>query len=144
MPKIYADIEDLHIIQPNYYTNASYEGNTFLNLEMIGAKPVVGELLAKMQVSTAELNVFGWRYIPKVGGPGADLSQPILYPQGAKIYRAWIGSGAVKWTVLSWEQNPGQCHIIKALAKLPILEMASAFMTKGIVILKPNNGRVLE
>lgn len=144
IPKIYADIEDLHIIQPNYYTNASYEGNTFLHLEMVGAKPVDEQTLAEIQVTAATINVFGWRYIPKVGGPGADLSQPILYPQGAEIHRAWTGNGIVKWTQLSWEQNPGQWHIIKALAELPMIEMAPAVMMKSVVILKPNNGRVLE
>ncbi|MGB9940201.1 acetoacetate decarboxylase family protein [Methanosarcina sp.] len=144
IPKIYADIEDLHTIQPNYYTTASHEGNTFLRLEMLGAKPVEGQLLADAQASAATVNALGWRYIPKVGAPGADLSQPILYPQGAEIHNAWAGNGTVKWTQLSWEQNPMQWHIIKALAELPVLEMSSAIMTKGIVILKPNNGRVLE
>ncbi len=144
IPEIHADIEDLHIIQPNYYTNASYEGNTFLRLEVLGAKPVDGQILAEMKTSAATMNALGWRYIPTVGCPGADLSQPILYPQGAEINSAWTGIGTVKWTQLSWEQNPGQWHIIKALAELPMLEMFPAVMIKGIVILKPNNGRVLE
>lgn len=144
IPKIYADIEDLHIIQPNYYTNASYEGSTFLHMELLEAKPVDGQTLAQIQASAATINALGWRYIPKVGGPGADLSQPILYPQGAEIHSAWIGSGTVKWTQLRWEQNPGQWHIIKALAELPMFEMAPIVMTKGVVILKPNNGRILE
>jgi hypothetical protein len=111
---------------------------------MLGAKPVDGQTLADMQASAATINALGWRYIPKVGGPGADLSQPILYPQGAEIHSAWTGNGTVKWTQLSWEQNPGQWHIIKALAELPILEMAPAIMSKGIVILKPSKGFVLE
>lgn len=144
IPKIYADIEDLHIIQPNYYTNASYEGSTFLHMELLEAKPVDGQTLAQIQASAATINALGWRYIPKVGGPGADLSQPILYPQGAEIHSAWIGSGTVKWTQLRWEQNPRQWHIIKALAELPMFEMAPIVMTKGVVILKPNNGRILE
>jgi len=144
IPKIYADIEDLHTVQQNYYTSASYEGNTFLRLEMLGAKPVDEQTLKNIKGSVTTINALGWRYIPKVGAPGADLSQPILYPQGAEIYSALAGSGTVKWTQLSWEQNPMQWHIIKALAELPMLEMAPVIMTKGMVILKPNNGRVLE
>ncbi|MHB9074575.1 MAG: hypothetical protein ACYC6G_13735 [Desulfobaccales bacterium] len=62
---------------------------------------------------------FGWRYIPKVGGPGADLSQPILYPQCTEVTSAWVGKGIVQWTQLKPEQNPSQWHIIKALAELP-------------------------
>jgi hypothetical protein len=105
---------------------------------------VEGQLLADAQASAAKINALGWRYIPKVGSPGADLSQPILYPQSAEIHNSWAGSGTVKWVQLSWEQNPMQWHIIKALAELPMLEMSPAIMAKGIVILKPNNGRVLE
>ena len=144
MPKIYVDIEDLHIIRPNYYTSASYEGNTSLLLKMLRAKPVDGETLAQMQASMATINALGWRYIPKVGAPRADLSQPILFPQGAEVHSAWTGNGNVKWTQLSCEQNPGQWHIIKAPAELPIFEIAPVIMSKGIVILKPNNGSVLE
>jgi acetoacetate decarboxylase len=45
MPKIHADIQDLHIFHQKYFTNVSYEGNTFLRLEMTGAKPVSGQEL---------------------------------------------------------------------------------------------------
>lgn len=33
MPKIHADIEDLHVLPQKYFTNVSHEGNTFLSLE---------------------------------------------------------------------------------------------------------------
>jgi acetoacetate decarboxylase len=82
MPNIYADIEDLHIFQQNCFTNASYEGNIFLHLQMTVPRPVEGQQLAQMKALAAEMKPFGWRYIPKVGGPGAELNQPILYPQG--------------------------------------------------------------
>ncbi|WP_156148047.1 MULTISPECIES: hypothetical protein [unclassified Methanosarcina] len=39
--------------------------------------------------------------------------------------------------------EPRQWHII-TLAELPMLKMAPFFMLKGVVILKPNNGHVLE
>ena len=54
IPKIYADIEDLHKIQQNYFTNASYEGNTFLRLEMTGAQPVDEPQLAEIKAHSAE------------------------------------------------------------------------------------------
>jgi acetoacetate decarboxylase len=144
MPKIYADIEDLGMEQQNHFTNASYEGNIFLHLEMVGAQPVDEQRLAELKARQANSNDFGWRYIPKVNGPGAEFSQPILYPRSAEIDCAWKGSGTVEWTKLSWEQNPTQWHIIKALAELPMIEMAPVIMTKGVSILKPTQGRVLE
>jgi acetoacetate decarboxylase len=144
IPKIYADIEDLHIYQQNYFTNASHEGNTFLRLEMNGARSVDGQALAEMKALTADRVLFGWRYIPKVGEPGAELSQPILYPQSSEINGAWMGSGTVQWTELRPEHHPAQWHIIKALTELPIIEMAPVVMAKSVGILKPAGARVLE
>ncbi len=98
------------------------------------------------QVKTLNMDVnsFGWRYIPKVGAPGADLSQPILFPMRNEPNSAWLGSGAVKWTELRWDQSPVQWHVIKALAELPMIEMAPVTMMKGRAILMEARGRVLE
>ncbi len=99
---------------------------------------------AAMRAAPTTINLFCWRYIPKVSGRGAELSQFILYPQGREIQRAWTGSGTVAWIKLRPEQNPSQFHIINALAELPILEMAPVLMTEGVGFLKPTQGRVLE
>lgn len=144
IPKIYAAIEDLRIFQQNYFTTASFEGYTFLSLEMTGAQPVEGPELAQMKALKTNRNVFGWRYIPKVGGPGAELSQPILYPQKTELNAAWRGHGAIQWTQLKPWQNPMQWHIIKALAELPMIEMAPVMLLKAVTILKPAQARVLE
>jgi acetoacetate decarboxylase len=143
-PKIYADIEDLHIFQQKHFTTVSFEGNTFLRLEMAGAQPVDEPVLAQIKAGNAEYIVFGWRYIPKVGGPGAELSQPILYPQGMKVDSAWTGRGAVQWTKLGWEQDESQWMIIEALAGLPVKTLSPVVMVKGAIVMKPFAGRVLE
>jgi acetoacetate decarboxylase len=141
MPKIYADIEDLHIVSDSYRTRLSYEGSTFLQLEMIDPKPMETD---QTKALTMDFNSIGWRYIPKVGEPGADLNQPILFPMRAEVDAAWTGGGTIQWTELTWDQNPMQFHIIKALADLPILEMAPVIMTKGRAILMEQRGRVLR
>jgi acetoacetate decarboxylase len=138
VPKIFADIEDLHKIEQNYWTTASYEGNTFLRLELTEAQPMDPKPL------TGDRALMNWRYIPNAGGPGAALSQPILYPQRTEVSSAWVGKGAVQWTQLTWAQNPQQCHIIKALAELPVIELAPAVLVKGVVILNATQCRVLE
>jgi len=138
IPKIPADIEDLHKIQQKYFTNASYEGNTFLRLELTDAQPMDAMPLS------ADRALMNWRYIPNAGGPGAALSQPILYPQRTEFASAWVGKGTVQWTQLTWEQNPMQWHIIKALAELPMIEMAPVMLTKGRSILMESRGRVLK
>lgn len=141
-PKIYADIEDLHIVAGNYFTNVSFEGNTFLRLHFSDAVPFGEQELAAMKTLPAE--GIGWRYIPKVGGPGADLSQFIFFPQEVEVVRAWRGKGTVEWTELSWLQSPRQAHIIKALAGLPMLETGPAMMVEGATILCEPKARVLE
>ena len=144
VPKIFADIQDLHIISPKYFTNASYEGNTFLRLEMVGAQPIEGEPLEQIKAASINMNNLNFRFIPKVGEPGVELGQPVLYPQGSIVKSAWIGNGTVEWTRLRPEQNPSQFHIIDALADLPVIAMAPAMMFKGEIIMKPFAGRVLE
>ncbi len=141
-PKIYADIENLHSFSGNYFTNVSYEGNTFLRLHFCDAVPVAEQEPARIKI--VPMDAIGWRYIPKVGGPGADLSQPVFFPQECEAARAWTGKGTVQWTELSWLQNPSQVRIIKALAELPILEMGPAMMMEGALVLKAPLARVLE
>lgn len=141
IPKIYADIEDLHIVNQTYRTRASYEGSTFLQMEMTGPKPMDEKQLKTLPT---DLNSLGWRYVQKLGAPGADLSQPTLYPMRCETDSAWIGSGTVQWTELTWEQNPMQWHIIKALAELPLIEMSPVMMLKGRMALMDSRGRVLK
>jgi acetoacetate decarboxylase len=143
-PKIYADIEDIHIFQQKYFTNASLDGNAFLHLEMTGAQPVEGQQLEQAKASSLHYNMFGYRVIPEVGAPGVELSQPILYPQGMKLNSAWVGSGTVKWTKQTFNQNLHQWRIIEALAELPVKAMGPVMMTKGAIIMKPFAGRVLK
>jgi acetoacetate decarboxylase len=141
VPKIYADIEDLHIIADTYRTRLSYEGSTFLQMEMRGHEPMDEEQVKALNMN---VNSFGWRYIPKVGAPGADLSQPILFPMRSEPSAAWLGSGTIKWMELTWDQSPMQWHIVKALAGLPMIEMAPVIMMEGRAILMEARGRVLR
>ncbi len=143
-PKIYADIEDLHRQDQSYFTSASFYGYTFLRMKMEGARPVEGQRLEQAKAGALSFIVFGYRVIPKVGAPGVELSQPILYPQGFRLNAAWEGSGTVQWTKLTSEQNPRQYEIIEALAELPVKATAPVTMTKGAIIMKPFAGRVLE
>jgi acetoacetate decarboxylase len=144
MPKIYADIQDLHAIPPNYFTNASFDGYTFLKMNFRGATEVPKEQVEAMKASMSTINAIGWRFIPKVDGRGADLSQFVLYPQGFELARAWTGEGAVQWIELTMEENPRQFYIINALAELPIIEVRPASMAKGVYVLKPMQARLLE
>ena len=140
--KIYSDIQDLHSFQDKRFAVASYEGNSFLWLEMTITGPADDATAERMRYMPVDS--MHWRYIPKVGGPGADLSQAVLYPQRSEMEKVWLGDGAVKWTILRQEQSPMQAHIIKALAELPVLETYPAILGKGAIYLTSSMARVLE
>ena len=142
VPKIFADIEDLHIMGDTRFTTASSSGNTFLQLAM--AAPVPADAALAALFADARINALNWRYIPKVGAAGADISQPVLFPQRAEARSVLAGKGTVQWTGLRYEQCPSQAHIISALAELPMREMLPAIMTQGAVYLIPSRARGLE
>lgn len=140
--KIFADIADLRTLGDRRFTSASHEGETFLRLKMTVAGPMgEADLAQQRKVSVNCLNL---RYIPKVGGPGADLCQPILFPQRVEARSAWLGEGDVQWIDLTYEQCPTQAHIIKALAELPQLAAPRVVMIQGSIFLISSLARVLE
>jgi len=67
VPKIFADVESLHIVGQTYRTCASYEGNTFLRMEMTAAEPLDEQ---QVKALSSDQKTLGWRYVKKVGGPG--------------------------------------------------------------------------
>jgi len=143
VPKIFADIEDLHVYQPLYATSVSYEGNTFLSMQFEAKPPMTGKELEQAKLQYRSLDLLGWRYIPKVGAPGADLSQFIFFPQWMEVENVCEGKGTLRWTELSVMQNPRQYQIIKALAALPVKRITGSAMAEGEVILDTTQARVL-
>jgi acetoacetate decarboxylase len=143
VPKIFADIEDLHIYRPTYATSVSYEGNTFLSMQFEAKGPLTGKELEQEKLQFRPQDLIGWRYIPKVGAPGADLSQFIHFPQWMEVEKAYAGTGTVTWTELSAMQNPRQYQIIKALASLPVKKVIRAALVEGEIILDTTQARVL-
>jgi len=144
IPKIFADIEELHILKPHYTTNASYDGNNFLNMYFEATDELTGDDLDYIKTISSSSNTIGWRYIPKVGAPGAELSQFILYPQGMEVEKVQVGNGSLKWTQLDPMQNAPQFHIINSLAALPIKNINNALLSEGTAILRAFGARVLE
>ena len=144
IPKIYADIEDLHILKPHYATTTSYEGNTFFNMNFEATDAITGNDLEQLKSQFKTMNTIGWRYIPKVGAPGAELSQFILYPQSIKAETAQIGKGSLKWTEQTPMQNPSQYYIINSLASLPIKKINQAVLMDGSAELHAMGARIIE
>jgi len=144
IPKIYADIEDLHIMKPYYRTTASYEGNAFLTMDFEATGPITGQELDRLKSQSASSDMLGWRYIPKVGAPGAELSQFVLFPMSVEVETAQQGTGSLNWMEQTNAQNISQYQIINSLASLPIVQITQAVLTKGLYVLHTGRSRVIE
>lgn len=143
MPKIQADIQDLHQVGERVFANVSYEGRTFLSLDFKRMQQLVPRALAALNQQAGTVNAFGWRYIPNVGRPGAALSHATLFPQEFVHREAWTGEGQVSWQALTREQHPNQAHIIEALSRLPIKAYGECLMTRGSAALRNDHSRQL-
>jgi len=144
IPKIYADIEDLRIVRPYFATTASYEGNTFLTMQFEATGPKIDKELDRVKSQFKSMDTFGWRYIPKVGAPGAELSQLVLFPQRMEVETALAGKGSLRWTELPPMQDPSQSHIISCLASIPTKKVTQAVLAEGEIVLHAAGGRVVE
>ncbi len=143
LPKIFADVQDLHQLGERLFTNASYEGSAFLRMDVRKTQAMAPEELTTLNQQWASLNVFGWRYIPNIGRPGAALSHATLYPLDFAFTQAWRAEGRVQWGPPLPEQHPTQAHIIEALSQLPIQAYRDGIMAQGSVVMRNDLARQL-
>ncbi len=143
VPKIFAEIAHERHVGDHWFTTASYESCTFLQIDINKKNELSHEHIKKMN-ENSKINLFGWRYLPNLGKGGASLSHPTLYPQEMHIKQAWNGEGSLRWTKLTFEQHPLQHHIIEALANVPIVRYTNAMLLKGLAKLNVGDSRILS
>jgi len=144
IPKLGATIEDARHLGPRWAAEAAYEGNTFLRMSLVEGDALSPEAIEAINRAGRETDWLGWRYIPNVSGPGAALSHPTTYPQGAVVRSARACTASIEWLALSWLQAPTQAHITAALAAMPVLEVTAAFVTHGESILLGDKASALR
>lgn len=142
VPKIFADIAHERHVGEHWFTAASYESCTFLQIDMTCKSKLSAEDIKGLN-KNSRINLFGWRYLPNLGRGGATISHATLYPQEMNVKQAWKGEGSVKWTKLTPEQHPLQYHIIEALAGLPVVKYTIAMLSKGIAKLNVGDSKIL-
>jgi acetoacetate decarboxylase len=144
IPKIFCDIEDLRILGPACHGAASCGGSTFLSMDFEQSGQLTGKDLDAARSQFKSMNTIGWRYIPKVGKPGAELSQFILYPQGVDIDTAFTGNGSLTWIEQTPMQYGFQYWVANAIAALPVKKITNTILIHGSARLHANGARVLE
>ena len=143
IPKIFADVADLHQIDDRLFGNVSFEGSTFLRVDGSKTHAFSRGELDNLNRHAGHLNWFGWRYIPNLRRNGAALNHPTLYPIDYTYAAAWKGQGTVDWQPLTWEQNPTQAHIIEALGRLPVEAYTGCVVTSGSQVIRLDSAREL-
>ena len=143
IPKIGAQIEDARHTGQYWMAEAAYEGNKFMEMTFVEKEDIPQEALDEINAASASNHWLGWRYIPKVSGPGAEISQLITYPQASQIKSGKICDATLSWNALRFDQAPAQSHIIKAIAELPVEEITQAVITNGESTLLGDTARVL-
>ena len=143
IPKIFADVGDLHQIGDRLFGTVSFEGATFLRVDARRTGALSAVELADFNRHAGHLNWFGWRYIPNVGRNGAALNHPTLYPIDYDYTAVWQADAVVDWQQVTWEQNPTQAHIIEALATLPLESYEGCVVTEGSQVIRVDTAREL-
>jgi hypothetical protein len=132
IPKIYAEIEDHRVVAGKWQTAASHFGHKIVDMSVSGLRePTRDETEAYRGATEGKDNPMGWRYLPGVGGFGPGASQFTTFPSETTFSETMVGEGRVDWQKLTWEQNPTQCHIVNALADLPVLAWLPAVVARG-------------
>jgi acetoacetate decarboxylase len=148
IPKVFADIPDHTITDDGeWQVNASHFGNKIVDLSVSGLRTPTEEEVAAAEAAKAKgEHPMAWRFFPEIPGFGAAINEKTTFPSETHIKEAWVGEGSIEWQHLTWEQNPTQCHIVNALADLPVVMKLPAMVAKGSVnlILPENLPRVLK
>ena len=117
-------------------TEARFAGKSFLHLQFSEATPATQEQTDEINRLNRRVNWFGWRYIPKLGEAGAELSVPTLFPKEYKFQSVLLGTAKVTWVPMTIEENPTQAHVISALAQLPAHQFVEAQLCQGMSALR--------
>ncbi|MDA9368074.1 acetoacetate decarboxylase family protein [Flavobacteriaceae bacterium] len=132
IPKIYADIEDHTETASRWETRAQHFGSPILDMSIDALRdPSAAEIAAYEQATQGKDNPMGWRYFPGISGFGHRVMEPTTFPSETTLTEVQVGQGRLDWHQLTWEQNPTQCHIVNALADLPVLSYLPAMVAKG-------------
>lgn len=144
VPKVHADITDPMWDGQRLWVRASKNGRPIVEVELADLQPYNEEQVKQFQESARRGNWMGWRYIPRIGGPGAEISQATVFPSSSEYRSVDSAKGTVRFFPSNFAENPTQYRLINLLCELKALEYRWAFRTQGAIRLLPGQVRVLR
>lgn len=118
-------------------------GTPLIEGEAYDLSPVSADGLARINMASAEVNSFGWKYIASDHGP-ADADYPLVNVTRWDYKRAWSGTGSLRFHAASRSQAPMSSRVVAALAGLPMLGYRRAFVAEGDVVIDRRATRRLD
>jgi hypothetical protein len=96
--------------------------------------PIVGDALRAL--TERSRGVLTYKYLPKTQDWGAPDAEYVSYTPpidtGRYVRQAWAADGSLSFRESSWEDLPTLCHIVNALASLPVREWRGAVIQKSV------------
>lgn len=147
IPKIPAEIEDFRFLGTEMRTWAHAHGHTFCDLHFTNIRDATKQEHDVLAAEYENMNWIGWRHIPSVGAQGgADISQPVLFPQEFYPKSIFLAEANLEWHVPPQWRNPTQHHIIAQIAALPVLRQTrpAVVLKNAKNVLRGDLARILE
>lgn len=144
IPKVYADITDFLPTENGVRARASLRGHPIVELEVhdLEALPEAG--VREFEARSRGGNWMGYKYIPRIGEPGADVAYATVFPSRSEYEKVEAGAGSVRFFSSTFTDNPTQFQVVNLLCELEPLEYRAAFRTQGRNQLLPGKARALR
>jgi acetoacetate decarboxylase len=144
-PKLMVDVPPHWSIDGRSGWHASENGTRLMEGEVWDLQPVPAELAKPMADQLRDRPWMGWKYVPSISGRSADVSYPTLMRARLdELKEVRAGRGSVRFFETAFKQAPQSFRAASALAKLPLVQEAGAFMLRGSISLLFGESRPLR
>lgn len=134
LAKLAGEMDDIDRDEGRRVFRCAEYGTTLLECQASGLRPLSDDAMARVRKGSAEVQSFGWKYIPSAEGkPDADY--PLLNVMRWDYARAWSGESQVRICRPDQRAAPMSSRVMAALDALPVKEYRRAFVGEGSAII---------
>jgi acetoacetate decarboxylase len=145
LPKIFGEIPDPFRLGEDWRVQVSENGHLLVEMTIARTLALEGDAPRQLAAQQNQTPWLGWRYIPKVTGAGAAISQATQIGIERTFDEVWSGTGTVSFgNEARWETCPLSGDILDAVKRLVVKEYIESTITRGSQTLTRALNRVLE
>jgi hypothetical protein len=130
-PKLMADIPDAWSRDGDRGFRASENGSLLVEGRVFALQPVDPNELAQIEERENGTALLTWKYLPSLGGAGADVSYATQTPFVSSLSQGWTGSAEIEFFPTDRDHAPLSYQIVNRLAQLPIQGDITVVVTRG-------------